>query len=407
MTKHLKQSLLLAAFAHLALELSNNYLPIVYPLLIDEIGLTFTQIGIITFVAGFGGSLLQPVFGYFSDRWGPVGLTALSVAWTGLVMGLVGWTRNYWLLMLLAGLGGLGSAAFHPPGAVIASSSSEGRRRGASLSVFSVGGNIGAAASPLLVGLALAWIGLKGTAVLIPVALLSGLVLLVGLRRSYQPQASFRAQPDRSMDQPSASRATQLARTGSTLGLTLLILVVMARSWFEMSIKSYLPVWLEGEGWSLEAASQLFFFLLAAVGIGSLAGGALSDRIGRWQVMGLSMVLLTVAFWLFMGGPVGAQLVMVALMGMAVGSTFPVSIAIAHEMWPARTGMASALVMGLGWLPGGIGAAVTGHIADQVSLAAGLWALLLAPVFGMVCVLAYVILQRHIRRALALEVEAA
>ena len=81
--------------------------------------------------------------------------------------------------------------------------------------------------------------------------------------------------------------------------------------------------------------------------------------------------------------------------GVLVGASFPVGLVLAQETWPARIGLASALVMGLGWAPGGLGASVTGVIADQFSLTAGLQSLILAPLLGVGCTAVYVLLQRR------------
>jgi FSR family fosmidomycin resistance protein-like MFS transporter len=94
MVSHRARPLILIALGHLSIELSNNFLPIVYPGLITTLGLTYSQIGVIAFVAGVGTSLTQPFFGYLSDRWYPHLITALSIAWCGVVMGLVGFTRD-------------------------------------------------------------------------------------------------------------------------------------------------------------------------------------------------------------------------------------------------------------------------------------------------------------------------
>jgi FSR family fosmidomycin resistance protein-like MFS transporter len=82
-------------------------------------------------------------------------------------------------------------------------------------------------------------------------------------------------------------------------------------------------------------------------------------------------------------------------MGILVGLTLPASIVLAQEVWSRGVGLASALVIGLGWVPGGIGAAVTGLLADKYSLAIGLRALLIAPIISVVCMLAFVALRRH------------
>jgi len=393
---NLKRVLFLAAFAHLALELSNNFLPVVYPLFITRLELNYTQVGVIAFVAGLGTSVVQPLFGYLTDRWGPIGLTALSVIWTGMIMGLVGFANHYMVLVLIVGLGALGSAAFHPPGAIIASASG-GRRRGAAVSIFSVGGNIGSALSPILIGLSLAWLGMPGTAVLIPFALLGGLLLYTQLRRYYVPEQAGTASS-------SSAQVQGRSKNGWRTGLVLIVLIVMTRSWFQLSLATYLPVWLASQGRSLTAAGQVLSVLLVSISVGSLSGGVLSDWIGRWQVVGLSTLILAVAHWFLLSATGWGQVVFVSLIGVMIGATFPVTIVMAYELWPNRVGMAASLVMGLGWLPGGIGASATGQIADRFSLQVGLQSLLLAPLLGLLCVIAFMVLQRRHEREVSLEV---
>jgi fucose permease len=77
------------------------------------------------------------------------------------------------------------------------------------------------------------------------------------------------------------------------------------------------------------------------------------------------------------------------LIGILIGASFPVTVAMAQEAWPRRVGLASALAMGMGWLPGGLGASFTGLVADQTSLATALGWLIIAPALGLVCALIY------------------
>jgi FSR family fosmidomycin resistance protein-like MFS transporter len=93
--------------------------------------------------------------------------------------------------------------------------------------------------------------------------------------------------------------------------------------------------------------------------------------------------------WLFMSASGSAQTLLVGLVGILLGSTFPVTIVMAQEAWPRSVGLASALAMGLGWLPGGLGASFTGFVADQTSLATALQWLVIAPALGLACALIY------------------
>jgi FSR family fosmidomycin resistance protein-like MFS transporter len=379
------------ALAHLIIELCSNYLPVVYPILITTMGLSYTQVGFVTLVAGIGGTLVQPLFGYLSDRWETRRIIILSVVWTGCLMGLVGLIPSYWLLVMLVGLASLGSAAYHPAGATVAGSITT-TRRGATLSVFSVSGTFGTALSPLLITAAIAQMGLSGTTTLIPIALLAGLLIYQqsGLGRTVKSSST-------SAGPPTAEGQAQVP-DGSLAALTLVIMAVMCRSWFQVSLVTYLPEWLQSQGWSPVNSGQMLTVLLISISAGTLIGGILSDRIGRWQVLALSLGLLGPTAWLFLTTNGPEQVGLLALTGALIGASFPVSVVMAQETWPQGVGLASALVMGLGWLPGGIGASFTGFVADQTSLSWALGWLIVPPALGLACTLMYAVVWRRHRK---------
>lgn len=384
------RSIFLMAFAHLTLELGMNFLPVVYPVLINNWSLSYAQVGLIALTISLGASLAQPLFGYLSDHWGASRLAVFGITWMGLVMGLVGFAPNYPSLLVLVVLGALGSAAFHPAAATLASTGG-GKRRGAAVSVFSVGGNLGTALSPLWMTAGLAWLGLTSTALLIPVVLLVSLGLYWQLRQ-VESSGGGSGRPQTSL--------TRFAGQGSLVGLSLLIIAVMARSWVHITLITYLPEWMQSQGHSLANSGQVLSLFLLGAGLGSLVGGALSDRVGRWQVMALSLGLLGPALGWFLAesGPPQAVLV-----GALSGLSFPVSVVMAQEIWPRGMGLASALVMGLGWAPGGLGASITGLVADRFSLPVGLHLLMVPPLLGIICILLLAVLQA--RRSSLVQVE--
>ncbi|MCB0163554.1 MAG: MFS transporter [Anaerolineae bacterium] len=388
MTTYLSRFVFLTALAHFVLELSASFLPIVYPLLITTFELSYSQIGLIALVISLFGALTMPFFGYLSDRFGADRMIVFSIAWLGVLMGLIGLAGSYWAIVVLVGLGVLGSAAFHPAGAVLAAASAK-ENRGTAMSFFSVGGNLGAAMSPLWVAMGIGWLGLPGTIVVIPVALLTALLL-------YQQLNDFDL--NRATDSKSRSTSASPVKMPRTvmLSLALVTFVVMTRSWFQVSMITYLPEWIQSQGQSIGFGGQVLSIFLVAVGVGSMTGGPLSDWLGRWRIVAISLAVLALAQWGFLHASVLWQVVLIALMGLMIGASFPVTIVMAQEAWPNGVGLASSLVMGLGWAPGGLGAWVTGWLADQSTLGAGLQSLIMVPLLGVVGVLAYAALQQHI-----------
>ncbi len=361
----------LTALGHFALELAHGFLPVVYPLLQERLTLSYSQIGTVALASTSAVTLAQPLFGHLSDRWDARTVAAWSVAWLAGLIGLVGLVPSYPALLGLVVLAGLGSAAFHPAAASVASHAARAsRRKGAAMSLFSVGGNLGAALSPLLMALALHRLGLAGTLGVIPLGLAVGGLLWLGFREGHGARQTGPTALDDARSQ------------ASLLALSLVVLAAAARSWFQIAFMTYLPTWLEAQGHPLLYGGQMLFAFSALVGGGSLVGGVLSDRVGRWPVMWVSLGLLAPTYGLFLAARGPAQMVLAGLMGLLVGGTFPVAVVMAQEVWPRGAGFAAGVVMGLGWWPGGLGSWLTGTLADRMGLDTALAFLLLPPLVG-------------------------
>ena len=386
----LTNTVLLVAGGHFLLELFHQYLPVFFPLYRAEFGLTYGQIGMITLVGTTTMSLAQPLFGFFIDRFDARRIAALSVMWVGLIMAVLGFSGNYWVLLIGVALAGFGSAAFHPAGASVVTKATDEGKRGRAVSFFAVGGNVGSAGSPLLLAIGLGLLGLKGTIVLLPVVVLAAIWLVNGLGQE--------SKVEREAHRQRQSRAGQ----GFLLGLVLITVVAMTRAWFQLSLTTYLPTLLEDRGFSVVYGGQMLFVLSLLIGVGSLFGGILSDRFGRWQVLLSSFALLGPAYWFFISSGGGVQFIYAGVIGFLLGCTYPTTVVVAQEVWPRGMAMASGLVMGLGWWPGGLGATFTGWVADQLTLDAALEGLVLAPVLGALLMAAFAVaLHRRDRSSMA------
>src|SRR5690625_3140766 len=137
------------SFAHLLNDLMQSLLPAIYPMLKDEHGLTFVQVGLLTLTFQFSASLLQPVVGIIADRRPLPYSMAAGMGSTLIGLILLARADEFVLLLVAATLIGLGSAVFHPEASRVARMAA-GMRPGMAQSLFQVGGNFGSAFGPLL-----------------------------------------------------------------------------------------------------------------------------------------------------------------------------------------------------------------------------------------------------------------
>jgi FSR family fosmidomycin resistance protein-like MFS transporter len=366
----------LASLSHFTLELCHNFMPVLYPLLTAQMGLNFTQIGLLALANNLVTSTFQPLLGFLPERYGAARVVAGSILWLGVLMGLVGFAPNFLSLVLLVALASLGSSAYHPAGVVNVTYQSN-TPRGMAMSLFSVGGTLGAAFSPTWI---LVWLGLLGARSAIMVIPVAVAISFLFYRQAQRVQDTTA---------PTATSHVTTSRQEYRLGLILLVLGTMARSWFQVALTTYLPVWVQSNGGSLAQGAQLLSIFLFATGAGSLLGGIVADRTGPWWVVLLTNVAIAPAFWLWLSAPTLVQILMLVIIGMALGANFSTGILLAQDAMPSRIALASALVMGLGWVPAGLGASFTGYLADQTSLAAAMYALLTPALLAALCVLLF------------------
>jgi MFS transporter, FSR family, fosmidomycin resistance protein len=366
----------LAALAHFTIEFTMSAMPILYPLLIVSLGLSYEQIGLVALMASIGGTITQPLFGFLSDRYDRRIFMVFSVTWIGVLIGSVGFVQSYWMLMVVVFLGALGSAAYHPSGAALAASG-DPAHRGAAAGLFSASGGLGSSLSPLLIGLGLAYMGLRTSIILIPIAIVVTLLLL----------SQYRSYTQNTLDPSATAAKKDTKKVVGQSSLTLLILTIVitaARAWMHGGMINYLPEWLQSSGLSTEMAGSYLAILLAMISVGSFIGGPLSDRLGRIPVVIASFLFVGPTFWLFLHQSGITQMLIIGVVGFFLGISFPITIVMGQAAWPHGVGLASSLVMGLGWLPFGIGSWVIGRLADQTSLTSALGTLVFVPLVALV-----------------------
>jgi MFS transporter, FSR family, fosmidomycin resistance protein len=343
---------------HFATDLAQGALPALLPFLADRFDLSYTKVGALVLAATIASSLIQPAFGLWSDARGALWLLPGGVALAGIGMALASIAPTYSLVLVAVVASGVGVAAYHPEGSKFASYVS-GDRRASGMSLFSVGGNVGFAAGPLLASFFILTLGLGldgGVLLVLPGLLVAGLLVL--------------ALPYLGGFEPSREGGASAAPETRTQprGLALLLAVVGLRSLAHMGLFTFVPLYEIERGNGAGYGTRLLALFLFAGALGTLFGGPAADRFGRRTVLLGSFVLATplIVVYVLVGGAVGA--VALTLSGAAVIGTFGVSLVMSQEYMPGRVGMASGLSIGMAIGLGGIAALSLGALADGVDL---------------------------------------
>ena len=157
---------------HGAVDFSGGALPALLPFLVDEFYLSYTLAAVLILASTLSASIVQPLFGLWSDARGAIWLLPAGVAIGGIGMAIAADAPQYWLVIVFVIVSGLGIAAYHPEGSKFAAYTS-GRKRASGMSLFSVGGNLGYGLGALVVTPIVVAFGLRGGWLLIVPALAS------------------------------------------------------------------------------------------------------------------------------------------------------------------------------------------------------------------------------------------
>ncbi len=370
-----KIPLLLLFVGHVWVDASQAILPVALVKLKELFSLSYFQVGFIMAVLNLTSSVIQPVFGYISDRFSTGWFVPVGILWTAFAMGLLGWSANYRVAVLLVGLAGLGTAAFHPR-AMMAVYLVSGSRLGFGAALFSTGGNLGFALGPVVGTFLVLGFGLHAT-----LGLLAPGVLLCLIIFFYRGDF-LRREP--AVKEKSSKDFNKALRNIPWLSLIAVCLIVSLRSWVYISFLTYLPMFFQTQGIELKTGSLMLTVYLVGGAVAGLYGGHFSDKVGRRRVIVVSMLIYPILASLMILSKGGWTWLLAGASGAALLASFAVTIVVAQELMPQYLGLASGLILGLGFGAGGLGTAFSGFLADKIGLYQVFWILALAPVLGAV-----------------------
>ncbi|MCH7323780.1 MFS transporter [Solibacillus sp. MA9] len=350
---------------HLINDTMQAVIPAMFPLLERDLGLTFTQLGMISFVLNMFASLLQPAVGFMTDKRPfpyalPLGMVSSFIGLSLLVL-----STQYWMILVSVLFLGLGSAVFHPEGSRV-SFMAAGNKRGLAQSIYQVGGNSGQALAPLLSAFVILPFGMKGAAMVLVLTSM-GIFLLTKIAAWYKRQ--LEAEKLSKVKRVLVSSLPPLTKKQVGFALVVLLFIIFARSFYVTNMTSFYVFYLIDQyGVSVERG-QLFVFIFMAFGVvGTFFGGPLSDKYGRKNIILLS-VIVPIPFCLALPFvPLYVALTLLIIIGMLIMISFTVTVVYAQELVPSKIGTMAGLTVGVAFGMGAIGSVVIGMVIDMMGI---------------------------------------
>ncbi|MDB5324536.1 MAG: fsr [Phycisphaerales bacterium] len=339
-------------------------IPAIYPVLKQSYHLSFSDVGLITFVFQCVASLLQPIVGSFTDKRPKPYSLAIGMGITLIGLLLMARAGSFNHILIAASFVGAGSAIFHPEASRLAYLAA-GRRRGFAQSLFQVGGNFGSSLGPLLAAwiivprgqYALAWFS---------VLALAGMAVLIAVGRWYAAQLTIgRSNPKAKVP----AGHMNLSRTRVLLAMAVLVMLIVSKYFYLISLTNYYTFYLIHKfGVSVQMSQVLLFLFLFAVAAGTILGGPLGDRFGRRTIIWVS--ILGVAPFSLTLPHVGLAMTVVLSIfaGLILASAFSAILVFAQELAPGRVGMIAGLFFGFAFGVSGVASAALGKLADRTSI---------------------------------------
>jgi FSR family fosmidomycin resistance protein-like MFS transporter len=349
------------SFAHLLNDMIQAVIPAIYPLIKESFHLDFSQIGLVTFVFQLTASILQPFVGLYTDRYPKPFSLAIGMAISLVGLFNLAFASNFYWILLSVSLIGVGSSIFHPDSSRVAYLASGGKR-GLAQAIFQLGGNAGSALGPLLAALIVVPYG-QHSVLWFGIAALIGIILLFNIGKWYKRVAL-----------PKVNKVVQetsvgLSKNRIAISLFILLLLIFSKFFYMAGMTSYYTFYLMDKfHLSVKDAQIQLFIFLAAIAVGTFAGGPLGDKFGRKYIIWISILGAAPFTLLLPYANLFFTPILAICIGLLISSAFSAILVYAQELMPGKVGMISGLFFGLAFGMGGLGSALLGILADYKSI---------------------------------------
>ncbi|OGO16285.1 MAG: hypothetical protein A2Z14_11255 [Chloroflexi bacterium RBG_16_48_8] len=352
------------AATHFAVDLLGSQIAILMAFFAQTLGLSNTDIGLVTGGYALASAISQPFFGWLIDRIGARWLATGGLFWTAGIISIALLLQNTASLPLLI-IAALGSGAFHPAGTMEATRRGYERfagRAATAASLFFLFGQAAYSLGPAMGGFLLKQFSAPGLLFLLIVVVPIGLNTAIRLRPESYPKDK------ESGDFPPPDEMEPELKIGWPT-LAAFALMVTFRSWVYGSMAGFLPKYLLDGGIDLGRVGLLTALFMGGSAIGNVVGGVQSDRWGRRIIVFGTLLLASIPIYAFAhSGITNWMYLLIPLSGIFIGASQSAVVVMAQGLMPARMATASGLILGLMFSTEAMGIYFSGLIADATNL---------------------------------------
>ncbi len=392
------------ALSHLFVDILNGQRAVLLTYVSTQLGLSNTDLGLASTIYVMSAALVQPVFGYLSDRIGSRWVVAGGVLWMAIFFSLglvIPGNASLWLLVIASA----GSGAFHPAGGMQATLRGRTLLQGfetTAASYFFVFGQLGFFFGPILAGPILDHAGQTGllimvlpaffmsfyaarhipspkkavehpvTAEILPAPALQPYPATAVLPGVPVPQAvPFRATQVGNLQDSSPVRDRQTSAspsarsTKTVIALACFVILAAAQSWAQQNMTTFVPKYLADMGQSASMYGFVSALFMGGTALGNILGGGLADRYGKRLIAITSLFLSAIPFYFIPSIGLSPLLfILVPLSGLLIGATQSIIVVHGQNLMPYGMALATGLVLGLTFSSGALGSLVAGRMAD-------------------------------------------
>ncbi len=361
-----------------------------YPVIKNELALSFVQVGIITLCYQLSASVLQPLMGLYLDRRPNPWFITLAALFTFTGLVCLAYANTFATVIMAVIMVGVGSSIVHPEASRLTSLASAGRK-GLAQSIFQVGGNLGGSIGPLLVALVTPY-GRENTTFVALLAFVGvGASIFIakwykGLLKASQAEGAPKHTKLVKRGEPGwIERPYSDRRTYFYIGV--LLVLIFSKYAYMASMSSYFTFFtIEKFGLTVQQSQYSLFLFVFATALGTLLGGPIGDKLGRKYVIWASILGATPFTLLLPHMSLGWTLVCAFGAGFMLASAFPAIVIMAQELLPNRIGMISGLFFGFAFGIAGIAAAFWGGYAEREGIEAVFALSAYIPLLGVVAI---------------------